>query len=208
MKSPEKFWDRMAQAPAKQGENTIQPYDKSVEDTKKHLNSNDILLDFGCGTGETSTQFAGNVKEIHAIDTSSKVIGIAKRAAAEREIENIHFAQATIFDARYKKESFTVITSFNVLKFIEDLDSVMQRIHDLLKPGGLFISATGCMGEKKTFLTMLLSLLSRIGIVPFMQFYKISELENIITAGNFQIIESEKLPNTQPNSFIVAKKIQ
>ena len=147
------------------------------------------------------------MKELYAVDTSSKVIRIAKEAAAERKIENIHFTHTAIFDEWYKKESFTVVTSFNVLKFIEDLDSVVHRIHDLLKPGGLFISATGCLGEKKTFLTMLLSLLSRIGIVPFMQFYKISELENILTAGNFQIVESEKLHHTQPNSFIVAKKI-
>lgn len=37
---------------------------------------------------------------------------------------------------------------------VDDAPRVIQRIHELLKPGGLLISATPCMGEK-TFLRTL-----------------------------------------------------
>jgi 2-polyprenyl-3-methyl-5-hydroxy-6-metoxy-1,4-benzoquinol methylase len=57
---------------------------------------------YGCGTGlisnEISNEIADNVKVIHAIDTSSKMIEIAKNKADGRKIENIDYAHSTIFD--------------------------------------------------------------------------------------------------------------
>jgi hypothetical protein len=88
----------------------------------------------------------------------------------------------------------------------------MQRINELLKPGGLFISATPCIGEKKTFsnifLISLFLLLSKIGIIPFMKISKMYELEDLIAAnGNFQIVETINLHHGISNYFIVARKI-
>jgi 2-polyprenyl-3-methyl-5-hydroxy-6-metoxy-1,4-benzoquinol methylase len=50
-----------------------------------------------------------------------------------------------------------VILAFHVLHLLEDTQEVVQRMHELLKPGGLFVSATACMGEK-SFLGMFLLL--------------------------------------------------
>ncbi|NEW06798.1 methyltransferase domain-containing protein [Paenibacillus sp. SYP-B3998] len=57
---------------------------------------------------------------------------------------NINYAHSTIFDERYKKGSFDVILVFHVLHLLEDEHIVLQRINELLKPGGLLISATPC----------------------------------------------------------------
>ena len=105
-----------------------------------------------------------------------------------------------------KKESFNVILAFNILHYIEDIPEVMLRINDLLKPGGLFISATACLGERKTFLSMMMFFLTKIGVVPRMNFFRISELENLITNGNFAIVDRERLSRL-PDCFIVSKKI-
>ena len=83
----------------------------------------------------------------------------------------------------------------------------MQRVNELLKPGGLFISATACLGEKRTFLGGLLFFLIKIGIVPNMKYFKRIELENLITNGNFKIIERENISDTLPNYFLIAKKV-
>lgn len=53
--------------------------------------------DYGCGTGLISNEIADNVKVIHAIETSSKMIEIAKNKAYGRKIENIDYAHSTIF---------------------------------------------------------------------------------------------------------------
>ena len=203
----EKFWDKVANQSDKQVNKIDQTYIKTVENTKKRLNISDIVLDYACGTGIITNEIADDVKEIHAIDISSRMIDVAKSKAGERNIENINFAQSTIFDERYKKESYNVIMAFNILHLLEDTQKVMRRINELLKPGGLFISATPCLGEKKAFLGIFLFLLSKIGIVPYLKMLKFSELEGLIANGNFQIVENENLHHTLPNYFIVAKKL-
>ena len=146
MNKSEKFWDRSAKRYENMGIKWEQIYNKAVENTKKHLNNNDVILDFACGAGIITVQLAEQVKEVQAIDISSKMIEVAKRIATDRKVENIHFLKTTIFDKKFDKESFDVITAFNILHLLEDLDGTSQQINHLLKPGGLLISETPCFG--------------------------------------------------------------
>jgi 2-polyprenyl-3-methyl-5-hydroxy-6-metoxy-1,4-benzoquinol methylase len=206
MNKSEKFWDRVAVRSDKQESELDETNIKIVERTKNHLNVDDIALDYACGTGIITNEIAADVKEIYALDTSSKMIEVAKRRAGERKIENIHFAQTTIFDDRYKKESFHVILAFNILHLLEDAHPVVHRINELIRPGGLFISTTPCLGEKKV-LGIFLSLISKIRIVPYLKLLKISEFESLIANNKFQIVETDSLDPTGPSHFVVAKKM-
>lgn len=82
---------------------------KVLKNTKKYLKVTDVVLDYGSGTGLICNEIVGNVKNIYAIDLSPKMLDIAQERAIERNIENIDFAQANIFDTRYERESFDVI---------------------------------------------------------------------------------------------------
>ena len=211
MNKTEKFWDKVSNKFDKRSQKIDQTEIKTLENTKKYLNVNDIVLDYGCAIGTMAIEIADNVKKIHGIDISLKMIDAAKRKAAERKIENIHFAQSTIFDERYKRESFDVILAFNILHFLKDTQKVMTRINELLKPKGLIISVTPCLGEKKSFINILIFLLvflqTKMGMVPYIRFFRISEFEDSIANGNFQIVETESLQSTAEQYFIVAKKI-
>ncbi len=206
MSKSEKFWDKTANNYDQEEKKDEQTYIKIIEKTKKYLKMSDIVLDYGCGTGLISNEIADNVKVIHAIDTSSKMIEIAKNKADWRKIENIDYAHSTIFDEKHKSGSFDVILVFYILHLLDDTHEVMQRINELLKPGGLIISATPCMGEK-TFLSILFSLVSKIGLIPNIRSFKISELEDSIANGNFEIVETECLHQSSQQYFIVAKKL-
>lgn len=128
------------------------------------------------------------------------MIYITKRKVDERKIDNIYFEHSNIFDKKYKKESFNTI-----LHLLDDNQNVMQRIKELLKLEGLFISETACLGEK-LLLGFFFIFLSKIGIVPFIKPFKISELEDSI-AENFQIINTKKTSHNPPNYFVVARKV-
>ena len=98
MDKSEKIWDKIA-VNYDESEKRFGPiHIKIIKNTKKYLTANDIVLDYGCGTGTKAFELAGFVKEIHAIDISSKMIEIAKRKAAQREIKNIDFKHAIISD--------------------------------------------------------------------------------------------------------------
>jgi 2-polyprenyl-3-methyl-5-hydroxy-6-metoxy-1,4-benzoquinol methylase len=206
MNKSEKFWDRVANQSAEQTNKIDETYLKTIDNTKKYLKPGDIVMDYACGTGIITNEIAHDVKEIYAIDSSSRMIEVAKSKAGERNIENINFEQSTIFDVRNKNESFNVITAFNILHLLEDLHEVLQKVNELLKPGGLFISATPCLGETNRIIGILIFLVSKIGIVPNVKMLKFSDLEGLIAGGNFIIVETESLHHTQPNYFILARK--
>jgi 2-polyprenyl-3-methyl-5-hydroxy-6-metoxy-1,4-benzoquinol methylase len=206
MNKSEKFWDRLAVTFDKRDKDFEQTHSKTVAKAEKYLKISDVVLDYGCATGTAALEVADKVKEVHGIDISCKMIEGAKRKAAEHKIENVDFTQATIFDERYKGESFDVILAFNILLHVEDTPMVLKRINELLKPGGLIISVTACMGEKKTFFNFLIFLIKKIGIFPDFRFFKISELENSITDGKFQIVETEVFKDSPMIYFIAARK--
>jgi 2-polyprenyl-3-methyl-5-hydroxy-6-metoxy-1,4-benzoquinol methylase len=199
MYESEKFWDRTAK-------NFEKIPVKIIEKVKRHIKSNDTVLDFGCATGTVVNEIAADVKEIHGIDISSRMIEIAKEKASKRMIGNAYFTQASIFDSKFKEETFDVILAFNVLHLFKDTKEVIKRINELLKNGGLFISSTVCLAEKNTFFAFLFSLLSKIRIIPYVKFFNISELEDIIVNNNFEKLESEKTFSDTYSYFIVVKK--
>ncbi len=89
MNKSEKFWDRISKYYDKGAKDKA--YKKTLEITKKHLKSSDIVLDYACATGLFSIELAGNVKEIHGIDISSKMIDIAKEETCRENINNLAF---------------------------------------------------------------------------------------------------------------------
>jgi 2-polyprenyl-3-methyl-5-hydroxy-6-metoxy-1,4-benzoquinol methylase len=212
MNKAEKFWDRISINYDKSEKNNMEVHLKVLENTKRFLNASDIALDYGCATGTKAFELAGNVRKIQGIDISSKMIAAAKRKAVEHKVDNVDFTQATIFDERYKRESFDVIFAFYILHAVENNRKTMQRIEELLKPGGLLISTTLCLKEKMTFskyfqLSFYL-LLIKIGLVPnILTRFENTELENLIANGNLKIVESEKIYQRLTSYFIVAKKI-
>ena len=205
MNRSEKFWDRTAKNYDREEMDDEPVTLKIIEMTKKVLHPSDMVMDFGCGTGLISNEIAGNVKMIQAIDTSAKMIEVAKNKAAGRQIENIEYIHTNLFDERFVSGSFDVILVFYVLHLFADSRQVLQRIRDLLKPGGLMISATPCMGGK-TLLGFLLPLLSKIGLVPYIKFINYPELASLITNEDFEIIESVRLHDTSQQYYIVARK--
>ncbi len=204
MNKSEKFWDRMAKYLDREERKDEPTNIKIIEKTKKHLKISDTVLDYGCGTGTAAIEIARSVKSVTGIDISSKMIEAAKGKTVERKVKNVDFAQTTIFDEKLKTGSFDVILCFYILHLVEDTPKVMQRINELLKPGGLIISATPCM--RGTFLGVLLSPVSKIGLIPSITSFKISELEDLMTDGNFEIVETECLHKSGQLYFIVAKK--
>jgi ubiquinone/menaquinone biosynthesis C-methylase UbiE len=205
MKS-EFFWDKMSSRYDNQVKKYRQTYRDTIERTKKYLDKDDVVLDFACGTGIATIPISGLVKEIQAIDISRGMIDIAEEKAAGNGIENIRFFKTDLFDDGFEKESFDVVLAVNILYFLRNAPENLNRIFELLKPGGLFISATDCLGEKKSFSNRIKKLLDSMGILPFMQMYSISELKKSITDAGLKIRETANLYDNPPNYFIVAQK--
>jgi len=213
MNKAENFWDKASKNYDKTEERFNYIHKKSRDNTKIFLKDSDTVLDYGCGTGTASCQFSSLVKDIHAIDISSKMIAISQAKAAHGKIENVNFEQADIFDGKYSKESYDVILAFNMLHTVPNPQNVVLQINELLKPEGLFISVTPCLRQKMSFFVnlqiQLVRVLCKLGLIPIpIRRVTSSEVESILKAGGFQTVESEEIYKDASSYFVVAKKLQ
>lgn len=207
MRKSEIFWDKLADSYDNQDTDSDYIYRQTIENIKKHLTGNEAVLDFGCATGQVTFEIAGNVKNIHAIDISERMIQIAGNKASALQTENVEFTRSDIFDEKFRENSFDLILALNILHLLEDLGGIVQRFNTLLKPGGLIITSTPCLGKKKTIKIVLVSFLSRMRIFPYIIFFSVPELSKLITGKNFEIVEINNIQDKKDeNLFIVAMK--
>jgi ubiquinone/menaquinone biosynthesis C-methylase UbiE len=204
---PQRFWDKIASKYDKQALGKYQEtYQETISISKKYLKPTDNLLDFACGTGITTIEAAKSVQQVMAIDLSGEMIRVAREKATSSGIDNITFKIATIEDTELINNSFDVVTAFNILHGINNVDAVLTRIWSLLKPGGIFLSVTDCLGEKIS-IRILYTVLSKLGFIPNVTGFKRYDLLKMICTNGFRIIEDKNLYPSPPNYFIAARKI-
>jgi len=205
----ERFWNKLSTNYDKKAKD--QTFEQLLNRSPKYLQRDDVVLDFACATGLYSFEFARHVKEIQAFDSSSEMIVIAKDQANKNGNANITFSHTTLFDKKYQEGSFDTIMAFNILLYFEDTEKILNRMNKLLKPKGLIITSTACLGEKRTFIGIVsgsvIFILKKLGILPYLKFYKIPELKEVIANCGFKSIESDILIEKPAiEYFIVAQK--
>lgn len=206
MSKAEQFWDKQAERFAQEGDGEDTTFNTAVATSKKYLGESDVVLDFGCAAGALTFAIADHVHRVEGIDISSKMIALARQKADERQTANVHFAQATIFNTPFPEGSFDVVLAFNILHLLEDAQSTVQKINHLLKPDGLFISTTPCLGEKRGITSAVLSLMGKVGVAPQITKFKTAELENLVSSSGFKIVETAVLSASYSETLVVTRK--
>jgi 2-polyprenyl-3-methyl-5-hydroxy-6-metoxy-1,4-benzoquinol methylase len=202
-----KFWNKVSANYDVSVYDKYKPvYDETVALARKYLDKGDHVLDFACGTGSVTFQLSVSVKQILGIDISDQMIAVANKKAAEQQIENVEFRSISIFDPGLQPGSFDVIVAFNILQFIKDENDLLQRIKQLLSEKGIFIQATDCHSEYKSYKVLIMKTLSKLGYFPYIRSWTIKELEQSLANNHFEILETSLLYEMPVNYFIVAKK--
>jgi ubiquinone/menaquinone biosynthesis C-methylase UbiE len=206
MRDSAEFWNKLADKYSKKPVKDMENYDKTLDCTRKHLSASDNVLEVGCGTGSTALLLAPSVRQIAASDISSRMIEIAREKAVTQGVENVRFDRGTLFDEDLEQGSFEVVMAFNFLHLLEDIPGAVHRVHELLKPGGSFISKTVCLAEQSRLWSPLVAAMKALGFAPYVDCLKVAELEGIITNADFEIVETGFYPPSPPSRFIVARK--
>ena len=207
MYTPKDFWNFRAQRYDEQvGFIYADAYRRTAENTLKYLNPTDQVLEFACGTGIVTTMVAPHVSHIQAIDIADEMVVQAQQKIDKLSMSNVQIAQLDLFDSALDESSFDAVMAFNVLLYVDNFDTVMARIHKLLKPGGVFLSATDCLGLNLSKAAIKKFWLSRTGKMPYVAFFTQNSLRTKIAASGFEVLQTENLFFSPPNLFVAAKK--
>lgn len=211
MTTPADFWDNAAEKYAKSKISDLDGYHATLERTRTYLAHTDNVLEVGCGTGSTALLLAPNVSHITASDISPKMVNIGSKKAQDQGIKNVSFVASDIFGAKVEEMTYDAVLALNMLHLLEDVPGAIRRVHELLRPGGIFISKTFAekpegLNFKMRMIKTLVRPMQWLGKAPFVNFMKSSQLENAITENGFEIIESGYYPVSADARFIVAKK--
>ena len=206
MKSPQAFWNFRALTYDTQiGHLYDDAYRRTAENSFKYLSSESCVLEFACGTGIVTAAIAPHVASLRAIDISDEMVVRAKEKMETLGHQNVDVTQTDLFDSSLPEGSFDAVMAFNVLLYVDNFEEVMDRIQKLLKPGGVFLSATDCLGWNFSKAARTKFWRSRTGKMPYVGFFSQTGLIKKIEQAGFTILETENLFPDPPNLFIAAR---
>ena len=201
------FWDKIADRYSKRPVADEAAYQKKLQVTRDYLRPDMELLEFGCGTGSTAIVHAPYVKHIHAIDISARMIDIAQGKVDTTDIKNITFEQATINEFSAPDQSFDAVLGLSILHLLEDKEATIAKVYKMLKPGGLFVTSTACLGDTMKYFKLIAPIGKRLGLMPLVTVFTTKALTESLTSAGFTI-DYQWQPGKGKAVFIVANKAE
>lgn len=103
---------------------------------QKTLQSLDFqhCLEIGCGTGKNTKFLVNQAQQITAVDFSEEMLGIARQKISQPQIT---FLQADINQPwGFAQPVYDLVTFSLVLEHIENLDTIFEKVSQVIRPGG------------------------------------------------------------------------
>jgi ubiquinone/menaquinone biosynthesis C-methylase UbiE len=100
------------------------------------LNTTMTAFEYGCGTGLVSFHLQPDLGRIVLADTSSGMLDVLKRKIQAADVTNMMPLQLDLLEDPLPEERFDLIYTGNTLHHIADVDTILQKFHTLLQPGG------------------------------------------------------------------------
>ncbi len=95
------------------------------------------VLDLGCGYGWHCIYAAEHgARQVTGIDLSDKMLAVARQKTSA---PNVEYRCCAIEDVDFADGSFDIVLSSLALHYVEDYVGVVQNVHRMLRPGGVFL---------------------------------------------------------------------
>ncbi len=202
-----KFWDKTAERYAKSAVGDEATYQRKLEETQSFFKPDMHVLEFGCGTGTTAIAHAPHVQRIDAIDISEQMLVIARDKAAQAAVVNDQFSRGTLIEYAADAASIDALLGLNVIDLIPNRRETFAEAARILKPGGLFVTSTACLGASYLrFLRLIVPLGKLLGLMPDVYVLSEQELVTEIQEAGFTIERQWHHGKDGIAVFIIARK--
>jgi ubiquinone/menaquinone biosynthesis C-methylase UbiE len=199
------FWNKLADKYSQRQISDEVAYQKKLDATREYFRSDMEVLEIGCGTGSTAIAHAPFVKHIRATDLSPRMIEIAKDKAKGAGIDNVTFEALSVDALDVPAAGFDAIMAHNLLHLLDDRQRAIADIHTMLKPGGVFVSSTACIGDMMLPLRLIIPVGRFLRLFPLVKVFTAVELKDSLDNAGFEI-DYEWQPKKYAAAFIICRK--
>lgn len=197
-----KFWDKIADKYAKDPIADMASYQHKLKLTQDRFHPDMSVLEIACGTGSTAVLHAPHVANYLAVDISERMIEIAQ---AKDLPKNLSFQVADVEGMPLEPGSFDMVQAHSALHLLDDPKAAIRKIYDALKPGGLFISSTTCVGSI-WWLKLIAPIGKALGKFPDISWFTEDDLRQMHQDAGFDIIEDWRPKGKIKALFLIARK--
>ncbi|MDH3337503.1 MAG: methyltransferase domain-containing protein, partial [Gammaproteobacteria bacterium] len=118
---------------------------------------------------------------------------------------NVTFEQSTIEEIGVANQSLDAVLGLSILHLLDDKEAAIAKVYKILKPGGVFVTSTACLGDKMKFFKFIAPIGKFFGLMPLVKVFSTQELQDSLTGAGFEI-DYQWRPDKGQAVFIVAKK--
>ncbi len=197
------FWDRHAAGYAKRPVADQESYEYKLDVTRRYLSDTSRVLELGCGTGSTAIAHSPYAGEIVATDISGNMIDIARRKAADASVSNVEFRQARVDEI--VEPDYDMVMAHSLLHLLDDRDIALRQIYRMLRPGGVFVSSTMCLGDAYRWVGWIARPARALGFFPLLRIFTGDQLRDSIRKAGFTF-EYDWQPSPKKGLFLVARR--
>ncbi len=202
-----KFWNRVSAKYARSPVPDQEVYDQKLEITRRYLTPTSRVLEIGCGTGTTAIYHAPAVAEILATDFSDDMLAIARDKAEAAGIGNVTFQAVSAEELDVPDGSFDMVMAHSLLHLVKDRHALLAKMHKALKPDGILVTSTACLGDGLGFFRYLAPVGKAVGLLPVLKVFRADDLVAEIEATGFRS-EHRWQPGDGRTLFLVSRKIR
>jgi ubiquinone/menaquinone biosynthesis C-methylase UbiE len=199
------FWNKRADRYSQRPISDEATYQKKLEKTREYFHADMDVVELGCGTGSTALAHAPCVRHILATDFSTRMVEIGRDKAKAAGIDNVTFAALPAEGLDVADASLDAVMAHNLLHLVEDRDQVIADVHRMLKPGGVFVTSTACIGDMMPLFRLVIPVGRLLRLVPLVKVFSVAQFKESLENAGFEI-DHEWLPKKNAAVFIICRK--
>jgi ubiquinone/menaquinone biosynthesis C-methylase UbiE len=199
------FWNKTADRYSRRPVSDEAAYQKKLDKTREYFQPDMEVLEIGCGTGSTAIAHAPYVGHMRASDLSPRMIEIAREKAKAEGVDNVTFEASSVEGLDVPDASIDVVMAHNILHLLDNWEQAIADIHRMLKPGGVFVSSTACIGDMMLPLRLIVPVGRFLRLFPLVKVFSVADLKARLEGAGFEI-DYEWQPKRNAAAFIVCRK--
>lgn len=153
----------------------------------RYVVESDICLDIGGANGLHIIPLAKNVREIHSIDISSKMLEECRKNLIRNSITNVHLYKRSATNLGFSDATFDVVFSYSTLLLVTKPERAYREIVRVLKPGGIAIlDITGTFNLSRVYWTKYYQKHNHFGV----NHYSLLKIQALFKSLDLEILET------------------